>query len=86
MSVATCNIAHILISLMSWTSGLHINTLTEPRTFGRKHFLDNNHFGYENKKSNTEMELKSSGIWVCVDLYPLQQEPARLVGKMPMLE
>jgi hypothetical protein len=50
MFVATNNIAHILICLMGWTSGLHSNTLTESKTFDRKHFLDNIHFGYENKK------------------------------------
>lgn len=62
MSVATCNIAHILISLMGWTSDLHSNTLTDPRTFERKYFLDNIHFCYENEKSNIEMELKEVGF------------------------
>jgi len=66
MSVATCNTAHNLISLMSWTSGLHSNTLTEPRTFDRKHFLDNIHFGYtQKKKKKLKWNLKKWDLGVC---------------------
>jgi len=63
MSVATCNIAHILISLMGWTSDLHSNTLTDPRTFERKIFFwIISIFVMKMKKSNIEMELKEVGF------------------------
>jgi hypothetical protein len=68
MSVATDNIADILISLMGWTSGLHSNTLTESRTFDRKHFLDNIHFGYENKNVVLKWNLKKRDLGVCRSL------------------
>jgi len=65
MSVATDNIAHIPISLMGLTTGLHSNTLTESRTFDRKHFLDKIHFGYENKNVILKLNLKKRDLGVC---------------------
>jgi hypothetical protein len=53
---------------MSLTSELPNYTLTEPRPFERNNFLENIHFGYENKRNNIEMEQKKWDLGVCRSL------------------